>query len=200
MGYSTDFDGEFTFSKPLTEKQFEYINQFSASRRMKRDVNKLMELYKGKSGFPDKTVNENTPEEIYGIEGAFYVGDTESDGSVIEHNTPPGQTPYGKRTKDFSYEDERKFIDSGMCQPGLWCQWIVEGEGTEQALKWDGGEKFYEYVAWLKYLIDNFFKPWEVKLNGEVEWIGESNDDRGKIVVKDNVVEVYEGTVVYTKS
>ncbi len=38
-----------------------------------------------------------------------------------------------------------------------------------------------------------------VKLNGEVEWVGEDPDDRGKIVVKDNVVEVYEARITYKK-
>lgn len=59
-------------------------------------------------------------------------------------------------------------------------------------MEWDQNEKFYEYVAWLRYMIDNFFSPAGHKLNGTVEFQGESFDDRGAIVVTDNVVEVLE--------
>lgn len=211
MGYSTDFEGALTLSKPLTPKQFGYINQFSSTRRMKRNVDKLMELYNGKGGFPGKTIKKkNTPEEIYGVDGAFFVGEKgiygeNNDSSVIDNNCPPGQKPYSERSRDFkiSYKEQRKLIDSGKCQPGLWCQWVVQSNEDDKKghqLEWDGGEKFNEYIAWLKYLITNFFEPWNVKLNGEIEWFGEENSDRGKIVVTDNVVEVYDGNIVYTKA
>lgn len=200
MGYTTDFNGQLSLSKPLTEEQFKYINDFNSSRRMKRDVNKLMELYKGKGGFPGKTVKKNTPNQIYGVDGAFFVNATnmgqDRDESIIDYNIPPGQSlmlkSWDRRT--------REKIESGKCQPSLWCQWNVTGEGNEQVLEWDGGEKFYEYIDWVKYLITNFFKPWNVKLNGEITWVGEESTDLGKIVVKDNLVEVYNGNVTYTKS
>ena len=67
----------------------------------------------------------------------------------------------------------------------------------ENELEWDGGEKFYYYIEWLKYLIDKFFQPWGVILNGEIEWTGEDRDDLGKIVVKDNVVNGKQGKIVY---
>jgi len=62
---------------------------------------------------------------------------------------------------------------------------------------WDGGEKFYNYVEWLKYLINHFFEKWGVKLNGEVYWKGEDGEDMGKIVVKDNWVIVKYARVTY---
>jgi hypothetical protein len=46
-------------------------------------------------------------------------------------------------------------------------------------------------------LINHFFNRWEVKLNGEIEWEGEDRDDRGMIVVKDNVVKTKMGRMVY---
>ena len=30
-------------------------------------------------------------------------------------------------------------------------------------LEWDGGEKFYEYVKWLEYVIKYIFKGWGLK-------------------------------------
>ena len=41
-------------------------------------------------------------------------------------------------------------------QPGLWCQWIPGEDGSK--LLWDGGEKFYEPVDWMRYLIEHFLR------------------------------------------
>jgi predicted NUDIX family NTP pyrophosphohydrolase len=49
----------------------------------------------------------------------------------------------------------------------------------------------------LKYLINNFFEEWGIKLNGEVEWVGEDRSDKGKIVVVDNKVKVFEVEETY---
>lgn len=75
--------------------------------------------------------------------------------------------------------------------PGFWCNWDANEEGT--ALSWNGAEKFYDYVEWLQYLIDNFFNPWGIKLNGEIDWRGEEWDDQGTIKVTDSKVEVSNG-------
>ena len=53
MGYSTDFYGALQLSRPATEQEKNYINLFSGTRRMKRDIVKLMELYKGQHGLPN---------------------------------------------------------------------------------------------------------------------------------------------------
>ena len=93
--------------------------------------------------------------------------------------------------------------------PGFYCQWVIteykvkkpDGEQTTvQILEWDGGEKFYDYIDWLKYLIKHFFSKWNVLLNGEITWEGEDHDDRGKIVVTNNVVDVYDiDEIIYKK-
>jgi hypothetical protein len=115
-------------------------------------------------------------DEKYGVEGEFYVdgkgyagqGD---DDTIIDHNRPP------------------------KTQPGLWCQWIPTEDG--KAIEWDGGEKFYDYVEWIEYLIKKILAPRGYVLNGEVEWQGEERGDIGKIVIKDNVVQVKEGRFTY---
>ena len=96
MGYTTDFDGELKISRPLTKKQTEYLNLLSSTRRMKRDVNKLMAIYKGKHGNP--FAKEKTPEAIYGRQGEYFARDDGQcgqgdDGTVIDHNIPPMQFP-----------------------------------------------------------------------------------------------------------
>jgi hypothetical protein len=182
MGYSTDFEGELSFSRQLTTEEKTYIQNFNKSRRMKRDVEKLMQKHNGGNTIPNLhgeevnskisylekrgytvTKNGENPTEIYGVDGGYFVeSDHGQDGTIVEYNQPPDG------------------------QPSLWCQWTTNDDGTK--LMWDGGEKFYSYVEWLKYLIEHFFKPWNVTLNGTIMWQGESVGDVGKIVVKNNGV------------
>ncbi len=201
MGYSTDFDGSLKISRPLTEKERDYINLITNTRRMRRDVTKLMELYKGEHGNPFAT--DTTPEAIYGREGEYFAMDDGQlgqyhDESIIDYNTPPGQLGYGDNMLT-AFEDRwkemQRRVEAGECQPGLWCNWEISEYGT--TLEWDGGEKFYEYVAWLKYYINHFFSKWGVMLNGEITWTGEESSDLGKIIVTDNVVDVKTGTITY---
>ena len=175
MGYTTEFNGSLELSRTATKIEIDYINDFSESRRMKRDVKKLNEIYKGEMGNPFA----KNPEDVYGIDGEYFIGQDElfpRNESIIEDNNPPST------------------------QPSLWCQWILTPNGTK--LEWDKCEKFYSYVNWLKYLINNFFEKWEIKLNGEITWEGEDDDDLGKIVVTDNDVKIYLGekNIVYTSA
>jgi len=100
-------------------------------------------------------------------------------------------------------------------QPGLWCQWVPNKEGT--ALEWDQGEKFYESAAWMKYLIDNLLAlsaqgyvarhvdedprlyhfTFNHVLNGTIYAQGEDPDDRWMLVVENNVVKVANSELVY---
>lgn len=112
----------------------------------------------------------------YGIEGEFYVDGTgwagqDSDKNVINYNKPPST------------------------QPGLWCQWVPTDDGSE--LVWDGGEKFYNYVEWLDYLIDKILAPRGYTINGECQWFGENRDDVGVIIVKNNIVTTKVGKLTY---
>jgi hypothetical protein len=160
---------------------------------MKRDVNKLMEKFKGEFGHPTR------PDNPYGKDGEFFVGGTgwagqDQDETIIDYNTAPGQLGYVKYQRQKTLDEIQRKINNGECQPGLWCQWILN---DKEQLQWDGNEKFYNYVEWLKYLINNFFEEWGIKLNGEVTWIGEDSNDRGKIVVEDNKVRIFEMEMTY---
>ena len=167
MGYTTDFHGSFNLDKPLTAAQVAYLTAFSGTRRMKRNATAA-----GLLADPIRLAVGL----LVGVEGGYYVGDTADYGQsrtpdILDYNSPP----------------------SG--QPGLWCQWAVNDLGT--VIEWNGAEKFYNYVEWLAYLIEHFLKPWGYKLNGEVSWIGEDPDDRGKIIVGDNVVSTKKARIVY---
>jgi hypothetical protein len=115
----------------------------------------------------------------YGEDGEFYCEDTAdhgqtdnpSHGSIIDYNTPPGK------------------------QPGLWCQWQIQED--RQTIKWDGGEKFYDYVEWIKYLIDRILEPRGYKLNGEVDWYGEDRSDVGRIKIQNNKVLTSKGKITW---
>jgi hypothetical protein len=167
MGYHTDFHGSFDLNKPLSTEHKAYLEAFALNRRMKRNA----------------AVAENLPDPVrlaaglpIGVDGAYFVNGKgfcgqDNDDSVIESNYPP------------------------TGQPGLWCQWVPSNDGT--AIVWDGGEKFYEYVEWIEYLIENFFKPWGYVLDGEVEWVGEDPNDRGLIVVKNNVVKTKVAKITF---
>jgi len=161
MGYTTDFRGSFdvTFNDESKKQEvIDLVNGLASTRRVKRDLSKI------------QTELTKSPKE-YGVEGEFFYGGTgfagqDNDASVINGNQPPST------------------------QPGLWLQWILTDMASdgEYVLEWDGGEKFYEYVAWLDYLVEKIFAPNNVVLNGEVEWRGEEWDDTGTIMIEDNVV------------
>lgn len=182
MGYTTDFEGSLELSKPLTEGQFRYINAFSTTRHMKRDEDGLRQHFeqnydKGREK-AILSIMHNAEIDIFGKEGEYVVSDQDYDNfrvAIVNHNAPPST------------------------QPGLWCSWCVEELPQKEdevekthVLMWDGSEKFYNYVEWLRYLITNFFEPWGVVLNGDIRWRGEDFEDVGVIRCRDNVVTVKE--------
>lgn len=167
MGYTTDFVGSFEVSPVLKEEHRQYLEYFSNTRRMKRDSN-IAEKF-------DDPVREQVGLPI-GEEAEYFVGSEgfmgqSHDKSVIDYNQPP------------------------KTQPGLWCQWIPSEDGN--FIEWDGGEKFYDYIEWIQYLIDNFLKPWGYKLNGNISWYGEDPEDIGLIEIANNNVNVRQGRIVY---
>lgn len=45
MGYTTEFNGAISFNKPISSEFKEYINKFSYIRHMKRDNEKIKEVF-----------------------------------------------------------------------------------------------------------------------------------------------------------
>jgi hypothetical protein len=167
VGYTTEFSGTFTLDRPLNQTHADYLRAFQDTRRMARDPAEAIQL-------PDP-VREAVGLPI-GEQGGYFVGGFGSFGQDLDASvTDPNGPPKG--------------------QPGLWCQWEPSEDGTE--IHWNGGEKFYDYVEWLEYLIVHFLHPWRYVLNGEVTWQGEDPSDIGKIIVTNNDVIAKRGTVVY---
>ena len=123
--------------------------------------------------------------------------------------TPPLEIKHADYLARFS--GTRRMRTDG--QPSLWCQWVpisdsfephrmMDGPDQEADAPayypyfgWDGGEKFYNYVEWLEYIVSRFLKPWGYALNGEVTWQGEERADIGKIVVENNQISTKAGRI-----
>jgi hypothetical protein len=164
MGYTTRFEGVFKVTPALTPEHKEYLEAFAGSRRMKRDVAATEKL-------PDR--RRLAVGLRVGDEGGYYVGSADDgnfgqgdgnrpDKTVLSVNRPP------------------------QGQPALFCQWAPTKDGS--GIEWDGVEKFHRYVEWLEYLIDHFLAPWGYKINGDVNWQGETKEDFGSIYARNNSV------------
>lgn len=163
MGYNTDFEGAFKVTPPLTKDEIIYLEKFSGSRRVSRNTSKL----------PGGCKYAKAVGLSLGDEGEHYV-ESADDGNMgqLSHPSVVSQTPPGE-------------------QPGTWCEWVPSDDG--KYIQWNGGEKFYDYVDWIKYIIKHFIIPWGKKLDGEVQWVGEDVfSDRGIIIIKDNIVKVIQ--------
>jgi hypothetical protein len=112
----------------------------------------------------------------WGVEGEFYVDGSGSygqgkDSSVVDYNGPPST------------------------QPGLWCQWVLTED--KKHIVWDDGEKFYNYIEWLEYIISSVLIPRKYVLNGIVDWEGEEHNDFGQIKVENNCIFTRLGKMGY---
>lgn len=124
----------------------------------------------------EKYMGENSFNGSYGIDGEYFIGGDgfmgqDRDNTVLDNNNPPST------------------------QPGLWCQWEISEDG--KYIQWDGNEKFYNSVEWMKYIIDNFLNGYVC--HGQIEAQGEEFSDHWMLVVKDNAVEYKTGNFVWNK-
>ena len=148
----------------------DFSGRFEIDRQVDYETGKLL------NGLNQTRRVARDVDDKYGIEGEFYVEGEgnrgqDRDDTIIDYNRPP------------------------KTQPSLWCQWELTEDG--KYIRWDGGEKFNEYIEWIEYIIEKILDPKGYILNGEVEWFGENYDDRGLIIVKDNVVSVKHARIIY---
>ena len=144
-----------------------YTTDFSGSFQLNTPLQPRMNEFLKK--FNETRRMARNVDEAFGIEGEFYVLGTgffgqDHEANIIDYNNEPST------------------------QPGLWCQWVSNEDGT--AIEWDGNEKFYYYSEWLFYLINKILAPNGYVLNGSVTWQGEETGDVGEIHVVDNVITV----------
>lgn len=162
MGYTTTFEGKFTFDKPLTLEHSAYLTRFAKTRHMLWDeqITQLPDPIREAAKLP------------LGNGGAFFTGIPDLDFNWTTKTYHPALIDYN------TYP---------VVVPGLWCKWAPNTDGT--ALQWTGTEKFYDYVEWLEFIVTNFTAPWGYTLNGSVKWEGEDSSDTGTITVTNNLVE-----------
>ena len=161
MGYTTDFEGSFSFDRVLDENHFNYLMAFATCRHMTWDAKALEDVE------DEARTKASLP---LGIRGMYFTAGEGWDG--------PGH--FTGLTADRPA--------NGV--PSRWCQWIpVKGE-EKTLLEWDKGEKFYRYELWLEFIIEHFTAKWGYVLNGKVLFQGEDPNDTGYIEIKDNIVTV----------
>lgn len=77
-----------------------------------------------------------------------------------------------------------------------YCQWRPNADGT--AIEWDEGEKFYDYVEWMRCLCDKFLTPWGYMVAGIVQWDGEESGDMGQIIIASpNIVTTRTAVITF---
>ena len=168
------YNGSFSINKPVDDVTYKLLKGLSETRRMKRDVVKL-----GKRVYNKKrATKENIAqwEKEFGVEGEFWVGDTEDCGKV--------------KTEDvINYDHPPK------SQPNLSCCWTIDYDKKTILWKDNADEDLYD-LEWIMYIVNNILKPRGYVLNGVVSWKGEdlkedeNLEDRGKIKVTNNVITV----------
>ncbi len=121
MGYLTDFDGVVEIYPPLTPEHRAYINQFSMTRRIRRNptiAESMVDPIRLAAGLP------------IGTEGAYSVIDSDgkrqdNDDSIIEYNTPP------------------------TGQPSLYCNWAIPDAETLAWDGNDKFDEYGEWLVYL---------------------------------------------------
>lgn len=79
--------------------------------------------------------------------------------------------------------------------PGFYCQWVFDRKTC--TIEWDGGEKFYEYIEWLEFVLRKC-NELNLSADGKISWQGDGHQDRGKITVKKNQITVKKSQAVDT--
>lgn len=69
--------------------------------------------------------------------------------------------------------------------PDSYLQWVPTPNG--QGITWDGGEKFYLYEEWLRWICA-WLKGLGIDTGGQIAWDGEEQGDVGLLIVKNSVV------------
>ncbi len=82
--------------------------------------------------------------------------------------------------------EDQEYPEGPTPWPSGYCQWELTRDCM--GIKWDGSEKFYDYVEYLQAILDNILKPNGLTLTGEVKYRGEDNEDYGVLRIEDGEV------------
>lgn len=94
-----------------------------------------------------------------------------SDSRRCERPGGPYDVPGNPRAEDSHGFPGNSYNRSPLGQPSLWCDWVPCWDGC--CLSYNGVEKSYGAVEWLRYLIDHFLKPGaKASLSGDPRFAG----------------------------
>lgn len=171
MGYNTTFSGEFSLNKFLQPEHKAYLRRFAEIRHEAMDEETLKR-------YPDPLREAvGLPVGKYGM---YFTGLIDPDG--VGDDLLNGSSLYLDKTNIMRTLEVR--AEGADWAPSTYCQWVPTYEGRGIT---DEGEKFYSYVAWLRFLIEHFLRPRGYELSGEVPYQGEQGE-HGKIIVEHNEV------------
>lgn len=140
MGYTCDFIGHIDIAPALNEREIDYLNAFSGSRRWERPD--------GPYGVPRDPRAEDS-------DRARVLAHSRDRGS--DRGSDRGGDPARDPARDHGGGKRREYHRPPEGQPSLWCDWVPCWEGS--CLSYAGVEKFYGAATWLRYLIDHFLRP-----------------------------------------
>ncbi|GHO51164.1 hypothetical protein [Ktedonospora formicarum] len=173
MGYDRTFRGFFGLDKALQPEQSAYLRRFTEMRHVPRNEELLR-------GIPDPL------RALVGLplgEGGMYFT------GMIDEDLD-AQLRTAEDSERWRAEEEGLWRMEAINFPSSRCQWVPKFHGT--AIGWDGEEKFYGAVGWLRFLIEHFLRPWGYYLSGSVQYEGEQGEHGRIVVEQDEVVAVEE--------
>lgn len=180
MGYTTYFSGEVAVTPPLNQQEIAYLERFASSRRMYRAQGPY---------FTD-------PGNDWGETGT----------GILDGNKPPQQQPglwcQWVPTEDGSaicWAGGEKFYSSAEWMAYLITTFLKSGATVQRELF--GGDRALsvlrkDQAGWV-YPPEFAAFTFNHVVNGEIDADGEASDDIWRLVVRDNVVSVQSGAIVF---
>lgn len=98
-----------------------------------------------------------------------------------------------KLTNSYDQDVYAQYTETPETIPNSYLQWESNEDGTE--IVWDGGEKFYDYIHWLRWLIKHYLAPRGLILNGKIAWQGDDISDAGIIYATNNKITHHKSKV-----
>ncbi len=180
MGYTTDFDGKIVISPKLPD---EFVGGFNFTTKKRNNTygdgeqGSFDHLYHSRWGY--NSLGDPPPEGTTNRLGGWFSP------YVFER---PGDYP----TRIDEYARIGIHRASAVTEvPSCWNHWQL-GQGVDDftVLEWDGGEKFSEYIEWMKYVLRLIHSDFpQSHFVGTIDWEGEDPTDRGQIIVGENKFE-----------
>jgi len=102
------------------------------------------------------------------------------------------------------HDSEYHYGNSQREYPSIWCDFEISNQEGTGVFQWNGSEKTYEGLGWIKYFLN-----WTMKLDepmvvkGRFDWEGEEEGDEGVVIVerkdRDYIIHIGEVEKHYHK-